>query len=399
MFFLAGCIGNAFDLGSSANPPPDVKVVAGDSSATVSWTMAPNVQYWIFSAPTNFITTDNWSKLFGSKANINAVSPQVISGLSNDFQYSFTINGRIDGGPGGPGSTSVSIVPRLAGAEWSVGKPLANDLRSTAFGTVFVAVGAHGALSSSPDFNSWTTATWTPLTNPLVSLPDLNAVAYGLSGYMAAGAGGALLFSADAITWTAQSSGTSSDLYALTNNGSSLLVAVAAGANGTIINSGDGKTWTLANSGTANDLLGLTYGGGIFVAVGANGTLLTSTNGVTWQPVASNTTLKLNSVAYGISTTTGVATFVAVGNAGVLVTSTDGVTWTVQSTITSNNLNSVTYGRQFVVVGDNGTIFTSTDGSSWQARASGTLSSLKSVGHGLTNYSVVGASGTNLSAI
>ena len=152
-FILGGCLGGQFDLGSSANPPADVKLVAGDGTVTATWTMAPNVEYWIFSAVADSISTDNWARLLGARATIAAVSPQVISGLSNDIKYSFTVNGRVDGGPGGPGSTSISVVPRLAGAEWSVGKPLANDLRGTVYGTVFVAVGAGG-----PDRNEDTVA-------------------------------------------------------------------------------------------------------------------------------------------------------------------------------------------------------------------------------------------------
>lgn len=397
VFVLAGCLGGAFDLGSSANPPTDVTLVAGDSSVTVTWTMAPNVQYWIFSAPADSVTTEDWSKLAGGRATINAISPQVISGLSNGYNYSVTINGRVDGGPGGAGSASVSVVPRIAGAQWSLGTPLANDLRSTTFGSVFVAVGAHGALYSSPDFNSWTPVTWTSLTNPLANLPDLNAVTYGISSYLAAGAGGAMLLSTDAISWTAQNSGTANNLYALTSNGGNLFLA--AGANGTLIKSADGKTWTTATSGSTQDLLGLTYGNGIFVAVGAQGTILTSTDGTTWQSVASNTSMKLNSVTYGVNATTAIATFVAVGEAGTLITSTDGTTWTVQTPITSNNLAAVTYARQYVAVGDQGAMFTSSDAVTWQARASGTVNNLSSVGHSVTNYSAVGASGTNLSAI
>ncbi|TRZ64258.1 MAG: hypothetical protein D4S02_11095 [Rhodocyclaceae bacterium] len=394
---LGGCLGGQFNLGSSANPPVDVKLVAGDSSVTVTWSMAPNVEYWIFSAPVDSISTDGWARLIGVQATINAVSPQVVTGLANGLKYSFTVNGRVDGGPGGPGSTSVSVVPRIAGGEWSVGTPLANDLRGVAFGTLFVAVGANGALFSSPDFNSWTPVTWTPQKNPLAGLPDLNAVTYGIPGYLAAGAGGTLLLSTDAITWTAQSTGTTSNLYALASNGGSLLLA--AGANGTIISSADGKTWTAANSGTTQDLFGLTYGNGNFVAVGANGTVLTSIDGTTWNLVASNASKRLNSVTYGVNSTTAVATFVAVGDAGTLITSIDGATWTVQSPITSSNLASVTYGRQFVAVGDTGALLTSADGSTWQARASGTVNDLRSVARSAANYSAVGMSGTNLSSI
>ena len=397
ILILGGCLGGQFDLGSSANPPTDVKLVAGDSSITVTWTMAPNVEYWIFSAPADTISTDGWARLIGAQAAIDAKSPQVVTGLANGIKYSFTVNGRVDGGPGGVGSTSISAVPRIAGAQWSVGSPLANDLRGVAFGALFVAVGANGALYSSPDFNAWTPVAWTPQKNPLAALPDLNAVNYGIAGYLAAGSGGTLLLSSDAITWTAQTSGTANNLYALATSGGSLLLA--AGANGTIISSADGKTWVTVNSGTTQDLFGLTYGNGNFVAVGANGTVLTSIDGTTWNAVASNTSTRLNSVSYGVNATTAVATFVAVGDGGTLITSIDGATWTVQTPITSVNLASVTYGRLFVAVGDKGALFTSTDGSTWQAIVSGTVNDLKSVARSATNYSAVGMRGTNLSSI
>ena len=397
ILILGGCLGGQFDLGSSANPPTDVKLVAGDNSVTVTWTMAPNVEYWIFSAPAETISTDGWARLIGAQATINARSPQVITGLTNSLKYSFTINGRVDGGPGGPGSTSLSAVPRIAGAEWSVASPLANDLRGVAYGALFVAVGANGALYSSPDFNAWTPVTWTPQKNPLSPLPDLNAVNYGIAGYLAAGSSGTLLLSTDAITWTAQTSGTSNNLYALATSGGSLLLA--AGANGTIIRSTDGKTWGAVDSGTTQDLFGLNYGNGNFVAVGANGTVLTSVDGTTWNAVASNTSRRLNSVSYGVSATTGVAMFVAVGDNGTLITSIDGATWTVEAPITSADLAAVTYGRLFVAVGDKGALFTSTDGSTWQAVVSGTVNDLKAVARSATNYSAVGLRGTNLSSI
>ena len=397
MFILGGCLGGQFDLGSAANPPADVKLVAGDGTVTVTWTMAPGVEYWIFSAVADSISTENWARLLGARATINVVSPLVVSGLSNAIKYSFTVNGRVGGGPGGPGSTSLSAVPRLAGTEWTVGKPLATELRSTTFGGFFVTVGAKGALYSSPDFNSWTPVTWKPQTNPLTDLPNLNAVTYAYPGYLATGDKGAMLLSTDSVTWTAQNTGTTNNLNAFTGNGSTLMLA--AGANGTIIGSPDGKTWTAANSGTTQDLFGLAYGNGLYVAVGANGTLLTSTDGGTWQSAVSNTAAKLNSVTFGLNATTLVATFVAVGDGGTLITSVDGTTWIALTPITSKNLASVAYGRIFVAAGDNGALFTSSDGSKWQAQVSGTANDLKSIGHSATGYSVVGANGTNLSSI
>ena len=384
---LAGC-GNK---GNSAPAPTDVKVVPGDSSATVSWTMAPGVEYWVFVAAANSVTPENCSTLTGCRTAVNATSPQVVSALINGTAYSFTVNGRTGGGPGGPGSLSISTVPRLAGTSWSVGTSMgANDLRGVTFGTAFVAVGTQGAMFSSAD-----AITWTALKSGASS--DLNATVYG-GTYVAAGAGGAMLSSSDAITWTPRSSATPNNIYALATNGNGGYLA--AGANGTILYSNDsGVNWTAANSGTANDLHGLAYGNGRYVAVGANGTLLTSTDAAAWQAVTGQSSSDLIGVAYGLLSSTLKSQFVAIGANGTLTTSTDGVTWTPQLPIvTTNTLAAVTYGRQFVAVGGNGSIFTSTDGINWQAQTSGTSSNLNAATHNLYGYSVVGAAGVNLTA-
>jgi len=413
---LNGCLGGALNLGSSAAPPTNIQVFPGDSSVTLIWDSVPNVEYWVFAAPGSNVTTDNWNTQGGS-AYPKANSPHVVTGLTNDTQYSFTINGRIDGGPGGPGSPSISATPRLAGASWAGGGALStNDLNGVTFGTIlvngvasstaFVAVGAHGALYSSPDFNAWSTPVWTALTNP--SSADLYAATYYNGVYLAAGAGGTILYSTDAITWTQQTSNTTGNLYAIGING--IGGYVAAGQGGAVITSVDGKTWTALtplSAANGHDLRGVAYGNLTWVVVGDGGTLLTSTDGTTWTaPISLASTINLKSVAYGVNVDPATNTvigyiFVAIGDNGVLVTSADGVTWT-QSTIgstTNPNLKSVTFGRQFIAVGDSGSIFTSRNGTTWTAQTSSTTSNLKAVGHSTTNYSVVGAAGTNLSGI
>lgn len=401
---LNGCLGGAVDLGSSAPAPTDVRAVAGDSSVTLTWTGSPNVEYWVFAAPGSNVTTANWDSMGGS-AFPKVTSPHVVSGLTNGTTYSFTINGRIDGGPGGPGSTTISAVPRLAGASWNVDSALgSSSLNGATFGAIFVAVGNDGVLYSSPDFNSYTPATWTALTNPTSSpRANLYATIYG-GVYLAAGAGGAMLRSTDAITWTqhdANSSG--NDLYGLATNGIGGYVAV--GQNGAIVTSVDGQSWTRQTSGTSNDLHAVAFGNGVWVAVGKSGIVLTSSNGSTWTAIASNTSRNLKSVAYGIAVNTATSTtspvFIAVGAAGTQVTSTDyGATWTAGVINNGvNNLNAVSYGRQFIVAGSNGALFTSTDGANWTAQAAGTSNDLNAIAHSTTNISVVGASGTNLSAL
>ena len=56
---LNGCLGGAFNLGSSAPAPTDVKVVAGDSSVTLTWTESPNVEYWVFKKDGKKVVEEN----------------------------------------------------------------------------------------------------------------------------------------------------------------------------------------------------------------------------------------------------------------------------------------------------------------------------------------------------
>jgi hypothetical protein len=390
---VAGC-GSS---GHSADPPASVVAVAGDSVVTVSWPMASGVDYWLFYANSTSISTLNWTTIPGSLSVLGATSPYVVTGLVNGTLYSFTLNGRTNGGPGGQGTPSVSATPRFAGtataslpAPWTAGTALGtNDLRGVTWGTVFVAVGANGAMDSSTDGT-----TWTPLNSAVAT--NLNAATYR-TAYLAAGDGGAMLYSTDAITWTPRTTGTANNLYAITTNPG---LFVAVGAKGTIVTSADGITWAAAaNSGTPNDLYAVAYTpSGVWIAVGAGGTLVTSTDASTWKSVASNTTLDLKGVAYGVSTATTAALYVAVGANGTLVTSPDAATWTAQSAIGPNTLSAVTYGTQFIAVGANGSIFTSTDGTIWAGQRSTTKSNLNAIVHAPYSYSVVGAAGVNLLA-
>jgi len=386
---LASC-GNVFNKGSSAPAPTDVALLPGDGAVTVTWTMAPNVQYWVFYAPASFISEDTWTSIVGAKALINVSSPTVVTGLTNGTTYSFMVNGRVNNGPGGPASPSLSAVPRLAGATWIAGTPLCGGtciLNGETRGSVYVTVGTGGNMFSSPDG-----VLWTPLANP-APLIDLSAVTYG-GNYVAVGTGGLTLFSSDAINWTQQSSGTVNALTAVASNGAGTYVAV--GTSGTIITSTGGQNWTAANSvPVSTDLYGVAYGtvngNGVWIAVGSGGTLLTSPDAFNWSTASSNTTSPLKGITFGANL------FVAVGAAGTIISSPDAVGWTVAPTV-NVDLNAVTYGAQYVAVGAAGGVFTSTDGINWQSQTSGTSSNLNAIAHAGTAYSAVGADGVNLTA-
>lgn len=101
---------------------------------------------------------------------------------------------------------------------------------------------------------------------------------------------------------------------------------VAVGARGKILTSADGVQWTTRTSKTIYELFGVTAGKinekNYFVAVGAQGTILQSTNGVEWLPAKSNTVADLFAVGYGEGT------FLAVG-VGAFVRTDDQIKWNV----------------------------------------------------------------------
>jgi hypothetical protein len=394
---IASCGG-----GSSAPAPTGLKASAGESSAVVTWDMVPGVEYWLFFAPTIVAPKDtsDMSKWIisssGGGAILKVSSPYTVSGLADGLSYSFTVNGRTEGGPGGPAPTPVTTTPRAAGTNWTAGKTAGtSDLRAVVFGTQYVAAGAGGTLVSSSDFGT----TWTSVTSPTTQ--NLNgATIFG--DYRVVGDSGVLLSSTDAVTWTQRTTPTTQNLYAISNNGFSMNVAV--GANGTIITSTDGITWTsVTNSGTTSDLYAVsytTYGNGLWVAVGAKGTMVSSADGLTWTTVASGTTADLKSVTYGYTNTSTLTTaFVAVGTGATVLTSKDAASWTATTLPGASTLNAVRYGSQFVVAGAAGKVFTSTDAATWTAsEPTGTTSDLLALSRGYLSYMAVGTSGTNLLA-
>lgn len=395
-FLLQGC----YTKGSPADAPANVAVEAGDTSATVTWDMSPNVEYWVFSAAASNITPQSCYGSPECKMLIKAVSPAIVSGLTNGTTYSFTVNGRINGGAGGPGSPAVQAIPRLAGGTWSGASAMgADDMHGIAYGTLYVAAGNNGALYSSTDASTWTAQTGTPQ-----ATANLNAAGYYGGNYIVAGNGGVILSSTDATNWALRTTGTTNNLYAIATSGTGSYVA--AGANGTIIFSLDGITWTCAScSGSGNALYGVTYGNGMYVAVGAAGTLITSTDGVFWGTPSAISANDLRGIAYAPAIgTTGTGTFVAVGANGTVLASTDGGTsWAaaVTSPFSSTTVvNAVTYGRQFVAVANDGSIFTSTDGLSWSATTAtpANTSPLYAVTHGPYDYTAVGAAGLSMHA-
>jgi hypothetical protein len=218
---------------------------------------------------------------------------------------------------------------------------------------LFVGVG-DGATLTSTDGTTWTEKS----TDSEQPRYGLNSVTYGNNKFVAAGSywedyTDAIFTSPDGVTWTAQTSWTTSQfrLSSVTYCNNQF---VAVGSK--IFSSPDGETWTEKYAGTKSNINSVTYGNNQFVAVGDSGTVLTSPDGTSWTTQSSGTRLNLNSVTYGNNQ------FIAVG-ASTILTSPDGTTWTDKSSGTKwlrPLLNSVVYGNnQFVMVGENGTILVS----------------------------------------
>ncbi len=401
--------------GNSAPAPTNVVALAGESSVTVSWDVVPGVEYWVFALPTSLAPTEtkkmeSWIGLPGGATRLNVTSPYVLSGLPNGTSFSFSVNARTSGGPGGPGSTPVTVTPQIAGINWSAGSaiPAAPELRSVAYGAIttsttvnsvttttttssmYVAAGRAGAMYSSPNGETWSAINFATSAN-------LNGASY-FATYKLVGDGGLVLTSPDTVSWTTRNSNTTQNLYAIASNNSNLNVAV--GANGTIIASNDGTNWTAAtSSATTSHLYAVTYNSGVWIAVGAAGTVVTSSDGLTWHSATSGSTADLRGVAANTRVSTAgvlTTTFVAVGANGTVLSSTNASTWTSQTLPGAGNLNAITYGTQLVTVGAGGKIFYSTDGAAWTAATSFTGNDLYALAHGLYVYAAVGAAGTNL---
>ena len=393
---LTGCSSG----GSSSDAPSDFTVTAGDASVTATWTAVAGVEYWIFYAQGENVTTSNWVSLNG-RVLTKATSPQVITGLLNGTTYSFTINARKDGGPGGAGSPTVVATPRLSGNVWAPGPAIASErLAGITAGNVPDGVANVAVATSGAIYLATNSGAYASQANPQAA-NGLNAVTYSSPGYVAAGGNGTVLQSVDGKAWTAVTSNTSQALLGAAAAGFGNYIVV--GANGTIITSANGTDWTARDSGSTRHLRAVTYGGAQYLAVGDAGTILASANAAAWVAAPALTSAGLRGVAHAALANTAsdgtvsiTNVYVAVGEGGTLLTSNDGAAWTVRAPLGSANLNAVIYGGQFVAVGDGGAIFTSPDGITWTARVSGTTRNLTALVRSLTGYLVVGDGGASL---
>ena len=392
---LAACGGT----GSSASPPAGgITVTPGNGQVTITWQPQTNVQYWLLYAATA-TSIDMSHPSTGHMWATNISSPYVITGLTNGVTYSFAMNARTDGGPGGAQTPSVSAVPRMAGASWSPGTGSgSSNLAGLAYGAAsdaslnYVAAGDAGMVYKSTDGVGWSSAA-TALG------VDFRAALYALGQFFVVGANGTnnVLHSTDLATWTGATTAVSVPLNALASDGTSV---VAVGDAGQIRVSTNGNSWNAATvpGGFTANLYGVAYGAsGRWIAVGQAGALLTSTDGLNWTAGVSGVS---GSDLTGVAVTAG-GVYMAVGRGGAVTKSSDGVTWTAQTLTPATDLLAVNAdASQFLVVGAAGTAWTSPDGLTWTSRtaATGIGSDLRALRGSPSLYIAVGNAGATISS-
>lgn len=417
--FLAACGGGG---GSSAPAPEEVKALAGDEQIFVEWKEITGVQYWLwFKEGASVAVGDkNATAKVGSKGG-GIDSPYLIdtvrtgTALTNGTAYSIVINGRTDGGEGGPGASPAGgpFTPRPAGATWNASTGFGGaSMNGIAYGRSagsvslysYVAVGDGGVIYNTPDtdekrvYRSTTALEWTTPTGtkPAAGI-DLKAVVYDVSlgTYYAVGSGGSVVYSSDINNWTTLGSAatnTSETFNAIASSGGTL---VAVGDKGTIRYSTNGTTWTtpasISEDISAINLRGVTYANGRWVAVGSNGKVLTSTSVGTWE--VSTHSGDLTAVASGRYPLDGTAYYyLAVGADGTLLTSSDGITWTTDNVGAA--LRTAAVGTRLIALGDGSAWYRELAGTTWTA-ASGASGNMRGMIRAQHIYTAVGAAGAS----
>jgi hypothetical protein len=422
---LSGCQRKTDPPGEA---PTGVTATPGDGLVVMSWDMLPDLTYWIFFEPGGSVAVAQPE----ARVIRDAVSPRPLGGLANGTQYAFVMNATHNDSAAGPNSPVVPATPRLAGdtATWTSGTSLgAPNLKGITFsGSRFVIVG-DGATIFAGDYNYTSdfnnnpnnappgVTAWMPPTTPPAGSANLSAVTFS-GAYVALGADGSILSSADGLTWASNTAvpaapGTNMNGIAFGAVGGVTPTYVVVGDGGQIFTSTDlAQPWTpVVVTGLASDLKSVALVNGFFMVTGANGTLLTSENpssGTAWISLTSNTANTLRGVAFNAP----LALYAAVGDAGTIVTSPDlspTTLWT-KATLTpplAESLLSITVGgasgSRFLAVGQGGTqggtvvfcdVFCN-DGIKWSTASAAGSTNLNKVFFAPAMYVAVGDAGAN----
>lgn len=236
---------------------------------------------------------------------------------------------------------------------------------------------------------------WTAMTSGTTS--NLMGISSSGSRYVTGGINESLT-SDDGLSWTTHSTlPTGLSFSDFSWDGSQFVAVGSTGSNGFVSTSPDGATWTPRYTVNNKPLHALHWNGTQHVAAGVDAAILSGD----W--VSSIQVQNAPSTIYGI--TWDGSQYVAVGDdqqasSETILTSSDIVTWASQSAPSGVDvLNDIIYtGVAYLAVGDSGAIVLSFDGTTWAAQTSGTAEALKSVVWTGNMFVVAGTNGTLLTS-
>ncbi len=279
---------------------------------------------------------------------------------------------------------SLQVTPATPLDRWSRRNPLPQGyglLALTCVNDEWLAVGEHGAVVTSADGVTWAS-------QPVRIDVTLQGLAYGQGRYVAVGLAGNILTSPDGVAWTLQRTGGRDLAGVAFGNG----VFAAVGDGNAFLVSSNGVEWTeVPVFGVSDNLRAIVFANGRFVATGDR--IWTSPDGVNWtvQPFVPSAELECVTFANGL--------YVAAGDNGYIATSPDAQNWTSLTPVITRRLLGVAYGNgAWVAVGAKGNILRSANGSVWTRPTSPTPDRLETVVFAKGVFVAVGENGTTLTS-
>ena len=247
------------------------------------------------------------------------------------------------------------VLTSADGTQW-VRSDLSESVSAiTAGNGQFVAVGAKGAILTSPDGQAWARQT-----SP--TQLDLQAVGFGDGMYLAISSNDwekqqiHLLSSLDGIQWAVQTVAQTESLGA-----ESLIYNDGAFIGGNLRIKRQGDQWSLERS--AGPYLGdVASGNGLLVSSEPS----ISSDGKNWARLS----VPLHDLAYGTGMIVAAGGYSGEGSFGGLLSSSIGLDWTPRETPTATEIRSVAYGNGRFVGTTSSEILTSADGQKWTAENS-----------------------------
>ena len=291
-----------------------------------------------------------------------------------------------------------AVTTSTDGLSWSTagvsGIPAGDDLRSVGYdgdAGEFAAVGTD-TVNRSVLFTSPDGLTWTEDTSFFSFSFEPRSIVYSstLGTWQIVGTMGTWIHGIPS-SWSVNIGGFGedfNDLY-VTDNGVTLIV----GDSGTILRTPAGSLnlWTTVNSGASYDLETIFANDRYLIAAGEGGRLLRSNldNGDRWVESITPFRFDVEEIAFmnGL--------LVGVGQNNSVATSGSGFDWTLRDTTTPDTIRAVaTDGTSTVAVGDDGDVYISPDdGDTWTQPGSGISEDLRDVIHAPAGFLAVGTGG------